>query len=82
VTETICADLSIRTLITRSKNWRRVVVRVKALRFLNHMAQNGPTAAIAEIRLNTTAIPDTMGFRGPPHATRGYEPYEEMKDPA
>jgi hypothetical protein len=59
-----------------------VVVRVKALRFLNHIAQNGPTAVIAEIRLNTTAISDTMGFRGPPHATRGYEPYQEMKDAA
>jgi hypothetical protein len=59
-----------------------VVVRVKALRFLNHIAQNGPTAVIAEIRLNTTAISDTMGFRGPPHPTRGYEPYQEMKDAA
>jgi hypothetical protein len=59
-----------------------VIVRVKALRFLNHLAQNGPAAVVSEIKLNTTAISSTMGFRGSPHPTRGWEPYQEMKDAA
>jgi hypothetical protein len=70
-------DNSVKRLTSHS-----VVVRVKALRFLNHLAQNGPAAVIAELRLNTTAISDCMAFRGPPHPTRGYEPYQEMKDTA
>jgi hypothetical protein len=59
-----------------------VIVRVKALRFLSYLAQNGPSGVIGEIRLNTTALSDCMGFRGPPHKKRGYEPYQEMKDAA
>jgi hypothetical protein len=70
-------DNSVKRLTSHS-----VVVRVKALRFLNHLAQNGPAAVIAELRLNASAISDCMSFRGPPHATRGYEPYQEMKDVA
>lgn len=60
----------------------QVTIRVKALRLLQHLAQNGPAGVTAEIKLNTTAISDCISWRGAPSATRGYEPYQEMKDAA
>ena len=57
-----------------------VIVRLKALRFLQHLSQNGPAAVTAEIKLNTTPISDCISWRGAPHPTRGWEPYQEMKD--
>ena len=57
-----------------------VIVRLKALRFLQHLSQNGPAAVTAEIKLNTTPISDCISWRGAPHPIRGWEPYQEMKD--
>ncbi|OHT00683.1 epsin N-terminal-likey (ENTH) domain containing protein [Tritrichomonas foetus] len=59
-----------------------VMVRLKALRFMLHLAQNGPPACIAEVRLQTASISNCISWRGPPHPTRGFEPYQEMKDAA
>ena len=47
-----------------------------------HLAQNGPAACLQEIKLQTAAISNCISWRGPPHATRGFEPYTEMKDTA
>ncbi|KAH0795082.1 AP-4 complex accessory subunit tepsin-like [Histomonas meleagridis] len=61
----------------------RVNVRLKALRLMNHLAQNGPSSAIqAEIKLYSSTISDCIGWRGRPDPVRGYEPYQEMKDAA
>lgn len=59
-----------------------VMVRIKALRLLNHLATNGSSSCQSEIKLYSAQISDTIGWRGPPHPTRGYEPYQEMKDTA
>jgi hypothetical protein len=77
--------VNIKRLVERTVNKLTspsVVVRVKSLRFLNHLAQNGPPACVTEVKLNTTAISNTIGFRGQPHPTRGWEPYQEMKEAA
>lgn len=59
-----------------------VMVRLKALRFMLHLAQNGPPACLAEIKLQTTPISNCIAWRGQPHPTRGWEPYQEMQDAA
>ncbi|KAH0788955.1 AP-4 complex accessory subunit tepsin-like [Histomonas meleagridis] len=61
----------------------RVNVRIKALRLMSHLAQNGPSSAVqAEIKLYSSTISDCIGWRGRPDPLRGYEPYQEMKDVA
>lgn len=59
-----------------------VQIRLKALRYLLHLAQNGPPAFSNEMKLYSTQISQCMGWRGQPHPTRGWEPYSEMKDVA
>jgi hypothetical protein len=59
-----------------------VQIRLKALRYLLHIAQNGPPAFSNELKLYSTQISQCMGWRGAPHPTRGWEPYSEMKDVA
>jgi hypothetical protein len=59
-----------------------VQIRLKALRYLLHLAQNGPPAFSNEMKLYSTQISQCMGWRGAPHPTKGWEPYSEMKDVA
>lgn len=61
---------------------QQVLVRLKSLRFMLHLAQNGPPACLAEIKLQTTPISNCISWRGQPHPTRGFEPYQEMQDAA
>ena len=59
-----------------------VQIRLKALRYLLHLSQNGPPAFSNELKLYSTQISQCMSWRGQPHPTRGWEPYSEMKDTA
>ena len=59
-----------------------VQIRLKGLRYLLHLAQNGPPAFSNELKLYSTQISQCMSWRGQPHPTRGWEPYSEMKDTA
>ena len=59
-----------------------IQIRLKALRYLSHIAQNGPPAFSNELKLYSTQISQCMSWRGQPHPTRGWEPYQEMKDVA
>ena len=59
-----------------------VVVRIKALIFLQALVQYGPPACINEIRLYAPLIASSSSWVGEPHPTRGMDPYEEMRDVA
>lgn len=59
-----------------------VIIRLKTLRFLLHLTQNGPPSVQNELKLYSAQISACMSWRGLPHPTRGYEPYQEMKDVA
>ena len=56
-----------------------VTVRIKALEMLLHCAQLGPPAVVLEIRQYVPALNDCISWRGDPHPTRGFQPYDEMK---
>lgn len=57
-----------------------VQVRIKTLKFLQHLAQNGPPNVLVDLKLHSAQISACMGWRGAPHPTRGYEAYQDMKD--
>ena len=59
-----------------------VMIRLKALRYLLHLTQNGPPSVQNELRLYSAQISQCMSWRGLPHPTRQWEPYQEMNDVA
>ena len=59
-----------------------VQIRLKSLRYLLHLTQNGPPSFSNELKLYSTQISQCMTWRGQPHPTKGWEPYQEMKDVA
>lgn len=59
-----------------------VMIRLKALRYLLHLTQNGPPSVQNELRLYSAQISQCMNWRGLPHPTRQWEPYQEMNDVA
>jgi len=59
-----------------------VMVRLKGVRFLLHLVQNGPPSVANELKLYSQTISACMSWRGLPHGTKGYEPYQELKDAA
>ncbi|KAH0786361.1 epsin N-terminal-likey (ENTH) domain containing protein [Histomonas meleagridis] len=59
-----------------------VIVRIKALIFLQALVQYGPPEFKSEVRLVSSSIKNCLSWIGDPHPSRGMEPYEEMRDVA
>ncbi|KAH0786934.1 epsin N-terminal-likey (ENTH) domain containing protein [Histomonas meleagridis] len=59
-----------------------VVVRVKAINLLLHLLNSNVSNVIPEIKHYTDKISNCIGWKGEPHPTRGYDPYNELKDGA
>jgi hypothetical protein len=57
-----------------------VMVRIKALGLLIHVAQNGPASVRNEIAANSLPIAACRTWRGEPHPVRGFEPYDVMRE--
>jgi hypothetical protein len=57
-----------------------VMVRIKALGILLHIAQHGPPEVVKEVAANSQPIWACQNWRGEPHPTRGFEPYDVMRD--
>ena len=57
-----------------------VIVRIKALRFLQHLCNSNIPSMIPEIKYYTDKISKCIGWRADPHPTRGFEPYTELKE--
>lgn len=59
-----------------------VIVRIKAVRFLQHLNTSNVPSVAPEVRLFTDKLSKCISWRGEPHPTRGFEPYSELKEAA
>jgi hypothetical protein len=69
----------VRSCVTKLTN-SFVMVRIKALGILLHLAKHGPPDVATEIAANFQAILACQNWRGEPHPVRGFEPYDVMRE--
>jgi len=58
------------------------IVRLKALRLMTHLANNGPPGVIIEVRLYNSLISDCIGFRADISLRVPQETYDDIRDTA